>query len=163
MIVPCAIVALLVAERPDLLPELELPELAPLLAPAVAVAVVPPAGAVATGAAPLEALSVVETSERKGLSEFPPRAFVRSKVNSSMSLCCCRLTDRELLLIGEPSFTAQIHWLFVEEKSIVPPFQEAQLEPVGEKNPNGQPNVCPRIWEKPKSIRSNDSKTYISH
>ena len=105
--------------------------------------VAPEAGAVATGAtepeaSELTALYAEVAAVRNGLSELLPLAFVRSKVKEFMELCCCRSADLSSLLMGAPSFPAQIQFVDKEEKSILPPVQVAQFEPVHIRG-NGQP------------------------
>lgn len=126
MIVPCATVALCKRRKveliPPLLPSLTKSLLLPLELGSVDVAT-PPAVAVDDG-------SEVVAEDKNGLTELPPVALLRSKVNASKSSCSRRLTDGELCPTGDPLLMAQIQDESLEVKSMLPSFQDAQLEPV---------------------------------
>ena len=64
-----------------------------------------------------------------GLRLFPPRAWVRSNVNLSLSLCSFKFADWESLLRGDPLLTDHIQEALFEVKSMLPPDHEPQLEP----------------------------------
>ena len=125
IMIPWAMIALFCFAKSDAVGEPEPEDPSELLDPLCSW---PAADAPDVGLLPPAAVAVAPVST-KGFKEFPPRALVRSKLKALCCECCWRLADTESLEIEDPSFTAQIQSVLLEEKSILPPLQEAQFEP----------------------------------